>query len=162
MCSRSRDNKCTCIYSSARTILLRSAHITTCFFAPSFIIHLYTACAPLVASINTVYLHVLLLTVRTRHFPLSYEGVQKPAIGVARQADRMYCRTLQLIWGRSDKFHTLFSSWGWFPARPTLYRHNENRCGQMDFCTLLTSNIRPFMWSLVWFQWLFPSQPVSD
>ena len=102
------------------------------------------------------------LHIRMRDFPLSYEGVQKPAIGVARHADRMYCRTLQLIWGRSDKFHTLFSSWGWFPARPTLYWHNENRYGQSDFCGLLTSIIRPFMWSLVWFQWLFPSQHVFD
>jgi hypothetical protein len=36
---------------------------------------------------------VHLLTV-TRHFPLSYEGVQKPAIEVVNYAHRMYYRTL--------------------------------------------------------------------
>ena len=162
MCPRRRDNKCTCIYSSAWPNLPSSAHITTRIFALSFIIHLYTARAPLVALRNTIYLGVLFLTVRMRDFPLSYEGVSQPAIEAVRHAYRMYYRTLQFILGRSDKFPILFSSWAWFSPRPTLYRHNENRYGQSDFCALLTSIIQPFLWILVWFQWLLPSQHVFD
>ena len=37
---------------------------------------------------------VLLPTVRTRHFPLSYEGVPKPAIEVVCHANMTYYRTL--------------------------------------------------------------------
>jgi hypothetical protein len=77
----------------------------TCIFALSFIIHLYTACAPLVASRNTIYLGVLLLTVRTRHFPLSYEGVPKPAIEVVRHAYRMYYRHYNLFWADRTSFN---------------------------------------------------------
>ena len=72
----------------------------------SSIYHLRTTCS----IENTIYLRVLLLTVRTRHFPLSYEGVPKLAIRVARHSHRMYSRTLQFILGQSDKFHILFSS----------------------------------------------------
>ena len=50
------------------------------------------------------------LTIRMRHFPLSYEGVSQPAIEVACHNYRMYFRTLQFILGRSDKFSILFSS----------------------------------------------------
>src|ERR1700733_8831709 len=110
MCSRSRDIKYTCICYSAWPNLLRSAHITTRIFILSFIIHLYTARARLVALRNTIYLGVLFLTVRMRDFPLSYEGVSEPAIEAVRHAHRMYYRTLQFILGRSDKFSILFSS----------------------------------------------------
>ena len=162
MGSRSWDIKYTCICSSAWPNLLSSAHITTGIFVLSFIIHLYTACARLVASRNTIYLGVLFLTIRIRDFPLSYEGVCEPAIEAVRHAYRMYYRTLQFILGQSDKFSIYFSSWAWFPPRPTLYRHNENRYRQSDFCALLTSIIRLILWSFVWFQWLFPSQHVFD
>ena len=162
MCSRRWDIKCTCICSSAWPNLLSSAHITTGIFILSFIIHLYTACARLVASRNTIYLGVLFLTVCMRDFPLSYEGVFEPAIEAVRHAYMMYYKTLQFILGQSDKVSILFSSWTWFPARPTLYRHNENRYGEKDFCALLTSIIWLILWSFVWFQWLFPSQHVFD
>ena len=42
--------------------------------------------APLVALRNRIYFGVLLLIVRTRHFPLSYEGVTKTAIEALRHA----------------------------------------------------------------------------
>jgi hypothetical protein len=162
MCSRSRDIKYTCICSSAWPNLLSSAHITTGIFILSFIIHLYTARARLITSRNTIYLGVLFLTVRMRDFPLSYEGVSEPAIEAVRHAYRIYYKALQFILGRSGRFSILFSSWAWFPPRPTLYRHNENRYRQSDFCALLISIIRLILWSFVWFQWLFPSQHVFD
>jgi hypothetical protein len=162
MSPRSRDIKCTCICSSAWPNLLSSAHVTTGISVLSFIIRLYTTHASLVALRNTIYLGVLFLTVRMRDFPLRYEGVSKSAIKVARHYYRMYYGTFQFISGRSDKFAILFSSWDWFSPRPTWYRHNENRYEQMDFCALLTSYIRPFLWSFMWFQWLLPSQHVFD
>ena len=162
MCSRSWDIKCTCICSSAWPNLLRCAYVTTGIFVLSFIMYLYTAHAPLVASIYTIYLGVLFLTVHKRHLPLSYEGVSQSAIKVVRHNYRMYCRTFQFILGWSDKFTILFSCWAWFPPHPTWYRHNENRYGQTNSCTWLTSYMRPFLWSLVWFQWLLPSQHVFD
>ena len=72
MCSRSRDNKCTCIYSSAGSNLLSYVHIMTQISVLYFIIHVCATQEALVASINRTNLGVLLLTVRTRHFPLSY------------------------------------------------------------------------------------------
>src|SRR5580692_6669601 len=108
MCAISRDIKYTCICSSAWLNLLSSAHITTGIFLLSFIIHLYTACARLVASRNTKYLGVLFLTVHMRDFPLSYEGASEPVIEAVRHAYRMYYRTLQFILGRSDRFSILF------------------------------------------------------
>src|ERR1700733_5143255 len=110
MCSRSRDIKYTCICSSAWPNLLSSAHITTRIFILSFIIHLCTARARLVASRNTIYLGVLFLTLRMRDFPLSYEGVSELAIEAMRHAYRMYYKTLQFNIGQSDKFSILFSS----------------------------------------------------
>ena len=47
-----------------------------------FIIHVCATQEALVASINRTNLGVLLLTVHTRHFPLSYEGVHGLEIGV--------------------------------------------------------------------------------
>jgi hypothetical protein len=110
MCPRSRDNKCTCICSSAWWNLLSSAHKTARIFALSFIIHLYTVRIPLVALRNTIYLGVLFLAIHMRDFPLSYEGVSQPAIKRARHAYTMYYKTLQFILGQLDMFSILFSS----------------------------------------------------
>ena len=162
MCPRNWDIKCSCICLSARPNSLSNAHITTCIFALSFIIHLCNAHAPLVASRNTIYLSVLLLSVRMRHLPLSYEWVSKPAIEAMRHTHRMYYRTLKFTLGQSDKFQILFSCWAWFPPHPTVYRHNENRYGQSIFCTLLKSTIQLLLWSLVWFNCLVPSKYVFD
>jgi hypothetical protein len=51
-------------------------------FAPQYINRLYAIREPFVASINRLYLGVLLLALRIRHFPFSYEGVHVLEIGV--------------------------------------------------------------------------------
>ena len=115
---------------------------------------------PLVALKNTIYLGVLLLTFRTRHFPLSYEGVPKLAIEVVHHAQRMYCRASQFILGQLDKFKIMFSSCVWFRPRPTGYWHNGYRYTRSDFCALLALTILLILWIFVWFQWPIPSQHV--
>jgi hypothetical protein len=54
----------------------------SCIFALCYITHIYAASEPLCVAINRIDLGVLLLTIRTRHFPLSYEGVHGLEIGV--------------------------------------------------------------------------------
>ena len=71
MCSRSQDNKCTCIYSSAGSNSPSSTHIMTRIFALYFIFGLWATREQRVASRNGIYLGAFLLTFRTRHFPLS-------------------------------------------------------------------------------------------
>ena len=115
MWSRSQDNKWTCTYLSAGSILLGSAHIMTQNFALSFIIHVYVTGKPLVALRNRIIFGVPLLTVCMWHFPLSYEGVEKPVIEAMCHAQRMCQRMFNFIFGRSDKFQILFSSWLDFP-----------------------------------------------
>ena len=47
----------------------------TCISVLWFIINAYADLELLVALRNRIYLGALLLTLRTRHFPLGYEGV---------------------------------------------------------------------------------------
>ena len=52
-----------------------------------------------VASISAINMGVLLLTIHTRHFPLSYEGAKMPVIKVVHHAHRRCYSTLQFILG---------------------------------------------------------------
>jgi hypothetical protein len=155
MCSISRDNKCTHIYSSTESILLSSAHNMTLISLLWLIINLCTPCAPLVASINTICLCVLLLTFRTRHFPLSCEGVHGPGIGVHQWTQGTIDGILKVFRGWSGEAHIMFSSSAWFHPPSTLYRHNKNRYSQSEFWNLCASFKRLLLWILVWY--FFPN-----
>ena len=83
-----------------------------------FIIHVYVNHGTVVASISTINMGVLLLTICTQHFPISYEGAKMLVIKVVRHAYRSCYSTLQFILGWSGNFQIMFSC-AWFPACPT-------------------------------------------
>ena len=99
MCSISQDNKYTCIYPPPGSSSPSSAHKIGRIFVSYFIIHVYATHETLVASISAINMGVLLLTICTRHFPLSHEGVQKLVIEAVRHAQEMCYRALQFILG---------------------------------------------------------------
>jgi len=74
------------------------------------IIHVYAALYLFVASKNRIKFGVLLLTTRTRHFPLTHEGVPVLKIGGHQWTRRIFNRTLEVVSGRSDETHMMFSS----------------------------------------------------
>ena len=76
--------------------------------------------------------------VRMRDFPLCYEVVSQLAIETVRHAYRMYHRTFQFILGRIGHVLNIVLLLSLTSPRPTLYRHNEDRYWQMNFCALLT------------------------
>lgn len=77
---------------------------------PWFTLNVYTALEALVASRNRINSGVLILTLRTWHFPLSYERVSKLTINIVHRVLGIYSMTLQPISLKSDKFQILFSS----------------------------------------------------
>jgi hypothetical protein len=56
------------------------------------------------ASRNRIYSGVLLLTLHTWHFPLSYEETSKPMIEDAHRVIGIYNKILKFILGKSDRF----------------------------------------------------------
>jgi hypothetical protein len=73
---------------------------------------------------NRIYSGVLLLTIRTRHFPLSYEGVHGLEIGVNGWIQGVINGILKVVSGQSDEAHIMFSSSALILNEATPYRHN--------------------------------------
>src|SRR5271154_4915037 len=61
------------------------------------------------AAINTIYFGVLLLTICTRHFPISYEGVLGLKIGVDKWIAGVINQILNVVTGQSDKICMVLS-----------------------------------------------------
>ena len=59
---------------------------------------------------NRINVGVLLLTLRTWHFPLSYEGASKLTIEYSCRVLGIYNMILKFISDESDEFQILFSS----------------------------------------------------
>ena len=82
----------------------------TGIFVPYSIIDVCAIHESLVALISRINLGVLLLTVRTRHFPLSYEGVHGRKFGVDEWTRKILNGLIKVVSGRSDEIYLMFSS----------------------------------------------------
>jgi hypothetical protein len=60
--------------------------------------------------INTIIFGILLLIVRTRHFPLSYKGGNELEIGVNEWIKERINEIINVVSGKSDEIQMMLSS----------------------------------------------------
>jgi hypothetical protein len=70
---------------------------------------------------NTIYFGVLVLTIRTRHFPIDYEGAHGVEIGADEWIQGLINRILNVFTGQVNEILMVLSSSACFsPMRPRI------------------------------------------